>query len=117
MELEVRRSRQAYLTTILAKPRATSEIVSHARWPLACLCSPRGEVAMTRKDPAANRGPDQSDQLSPNRALRESLGASGSQRVGDNGPLANPIVSFREDPVDEPTGGEDRRWPGAGDRI
>ena len=44
---------------------------------------------------------DQSDQLSPNRALRDSLGSSGSQRVGDNGPVANPIVSFPDEPGDD----------------
>ena len=38
------------------------------------------------------------DQLSPSEALRESLGASRSQRVGDSGPVANPIVSFPDDP-------------------
>jgi hypothetical protein len=43
------------------------------------------------------------DQLSPGRALQDSLGASASQRIGDNGPLANPTVSFpgEEDPPDE----------------
>jgi hypothetical protein len=62
---------------------------------------------MTRPDPGrpdSERPPpeplpaDLSDQLSPNRALQESLGASGSQRVGDNGPLANPVVSFPDAP-------------------
>jgi hypothetical protein len=38
------------------------------------------------------------DQLSPSEAHRESLGASRSQRVGDSGPVANPIVSFPDDP-------------------
>jgi hypothetical protein len=38
------------------------------------------------------------DQLSPGEAMRESLGASRSQRVGDSGPVANPIVSFPDDP-------------------
>jgi len=44
------------------------------------------------------------DQLSPNRALRESTGATGSQRVGNNSPVANPTVSFPDDPEapDEP---------------
>jgi hypothetical protein len=36
------------------------------------------------------------DQLSPNRALQESTGSTGSQRVGNSGPLANPTVSFPE---------------------
>jgi hypothetical protein len=53
-----------------------------------------------KKDDEADRQPDRSDQLSPNRALRESLGSSCSQRVGDSGPLANPTVSF----PDEETG-------------
>jgi hypothetical protein len=42
--------------------------------------------------------PDRSDQLSPNQALHESTGATGSQRIGNNGPVANPIVSFPEEP-------------------
>ncbi|TMQ23227.1 MAG: hypothetical protein E6K82_11525 [Candidatus Rokuibacteriota bacterium] len=41
--------------------------------------------------------PDQEDLLSPTRALRESGGASGGQRLGDNGPVANPEVSFPDD--------------------
>jgi hypothetical protein len=51
---------------------------------------------------------DQSDQLSPSRALRESLGSSDSQRVGDNGPLANPVVSFPEAADDEPPAEEEK---------
>jgi hypothetical protein len=43
------------------------------------------------KDDLRGKGPDQ---LSPGQALHESLGASGSQRVGDSGPVANPEVSF-----------------------
>jgi hypothetical protein len=39
------------------------------------------------------------DQLSPSRALRESVG-QGGQRVGDNEPVANPTVSFPEDRED-----------------
>jgi hypothetical protein len=35
------------------------------------------------------------DQLSPSRALRESVG-QGGQRVGNSEPLANPSVSFPE---------------------
>ena len=35
------------------------------------------------------------DQLSPSRALRESVG-QGGQRVGNNEPVANPTVSFPE---------------------
>jgi hypothetical protein len=41
--------------------------------------------------------PDQEDQLSPTRALRKSTGASGSQRIGNNGPVANPDVSFPDE--------------------
>jgi hypothetical protein len=48
---------------------------------------------------------DRSDQLSPNRALQKSLGSSGSQRLGDNGPLANPVVSFPAEPAGETSGG------------
>jgi hypothetical protein len=43
------------------------------------------------------RAPDLSDQLSPNQALHDSLGASESQRIGDNGPLGNPVVSFPDE--------------------
>jgi hypothetical protein len=54
-----------------------------------------GDEAGSRPTP----GPlDRSDQLSPNRALQESLGASTSQRVGDNEPIANPVVSFPDEP-------------------
>ena len=52
--------------------------------------------------------PLQEDQLSPSRALRESLGQSRSQRVGDSGPVANPTVSF----PDEPDGGDDESEDG-----
>ena len=52
------------------------------------------------------RQPDLSDQLSPNRALQKSVGSSGSQRVGDSGPLANPIVSFPDAPGEPPAGEE-----------
>jgi hypothetical protein len=44
-------------------------------------------------------GPE--DQLSPSRALRESVGTGRSQRLGDSGPVANPEVSFPEDPREE----------------
>jgi hypothetical protein len=43
------------------------------------------------------RNEDRSDQLSPNRALHDSTGASGSQRIGNNGPVANPTVSFPDE--------------------
>ena len=46
--------------------------------------------------PAANH----EDDLSPAKSLRESAGAKGSQRVGDSGPVANPIVSY-PGPADE----------------
>lgn len=36
---------------------------------------------------------DRSDQLSPAEAMRHSLGASSGQRLGDNEPLANPVIS------------------------
>jgi hypothetical protein len=45
------------------------------------------------------------DQLSPSEALRESTGATGSQRVGNNGPLANPTVSFPDTPAEDDGGG------------
>jgi hypothetical protein len=44
---------------------------------------------------------DQEDQLSPARSLRESA-ARGGQRIGNNGPLANPDVSFPGEPEDKP---------------
>lgn len=34
------------------------------------------------------------DELSPAKALRDSSTADGGQRIGDSGPVANPIVSF-----------------------
>jgi hypothetical protein len=66
---------------------------------------------MTQQDDQAP-GPepvrhDESDQLSPSHARRESLGASESQRIGDNGPIANPIVSFPEDSDEETPGVKD----------
>ena len=54
----------------------------------------------------SGRRSDKEDLLSPTRALRESAGASGSQRVGNNGPVANPEVSFPGEigpKADEPT--------------
>jgi hypothetical protein len=44
-----------------------------------------------------DRRPKAPDQLSPSRALDESLGASESQRIGNNEPVANPVVSFPEE--------------------
>ena len=38
------------------------------------------------------------DALSPVEALEESTNASGSQRVGESGPVANPLTSFPEGP-------------------
>jgi hypothetical protein len=52
-----------------------------------------------RTKPAPPRA-DQEDQLSPTRALRKSAARGGGQRVGNNGPVANPEVSS----ADEPTG-------------
>ena len=40
------------------------------------------------------------DMLSPSRAMRESSAESGGQRTGNNEPIANPTVSFPEDPKD-----------------
>lgn len=40
------------------------------------------------------------DALSPTTALRDSSAAPGSQRVGDSGPVANPLISF---PADDDT--------------
>jgi hypothetical protein len=53
-----------------------------------------------RTKPAAPRA-DQEDQLSPARALRKSAARGGGQRVGNNGPVANPDVSSPGEPVDE----------------
>jgi hypothetical protein len=54
---------------------------------------------MEQDEPRPSRnGPDQ---LSPNRALRESTGSTGSQRLGDSGPIANPTVSFPEPPLEK----------------
>jgi hypothetical protein len=54
---------------------------------------------MEQDEPRPSRnGPDQ---LSPNRALRESIGSTGSQRLGDSGPIANPTVSFPEAPLED----------------
>jgi len=50
------------------------------------------------KKPAAPR-PDQDDQLSPARAVREGAARGGGQRLGNNGPVANPEVSFPEEPA------------------
>ena len=48
-----------------------------------------------------NPKPGQEDLLSPGRALRESVGSSGSQRVGNNEPVANPVVSLPEEPEED----------------
>jgi hypothetical protein len=42
------------------------------------------------------------DALSPTRALRDSVGQSGGQRVGDSPPAGNPVVSFPEAPPAPP---------------
>jgi hypothetical protein len=47
---------------------------------------------------------DRSDLLSPSKALHESTWATTSQRIGNNGPVANPTVSFPEDPAEDETG-------------
>lgn len=36
------------------------------------------------------------DALSPSKAVRESSAGGGGQRVGDSGPVANPITTFPE---------------------
>jgi len=55
-----------------------------------------------RPKPAApHPAPDQDDLLSPARSLRESAARGGGQRIGNNGPLANPEVSFPEEPTAE----------------
>jgi hypothetical protein len=55
-----------------------------------------------RTKPGVSRA-DREDLLSPARALRESAARGGGQRVGNNGPLANPEVSFPGEPPDETT--------------
>jgi hypothetical protein len=52
---------------------------------------------------------DRSDQLSPNRALQDSTGSTKSQRIGNNGPLANPTVSFPEKSSEDESAGEEGR--------
>ena len=54
-----------------------------------------------RPEPKDDVGRKAPDQLSPNRALRDSLGSSTSQRVGNSGPISNPVVSFPEEPTEE----------------
>jgi hypothetical protein len=55
-----------------------------------------------RPKPAAPKpAPDQDDLLSPARSLRESAARGGGQRIGNNGPLANPEVSFPDEAVAE----------------
>ena len=52
------------------------------------------------KPPAApDPRSDQEDLLSPSRALRETSARGGGQRLGDSGPLANPEVSFPDEPA------------------
>jgi hypothetical protein len=56
-----------------------------------------------RTKPPAPRD-DQDDQLSPARALRNSAARGGGQRVGNNGPVANPEVSSADEKPEEKTG-------------
>lgn len=61
-----------------------------------------------RAKPAAPAAaPDREDQLSPARSLRESAARGGGQRIGNNGPVANPDLSFPAEPepktTEEPT--------------
>jgi hypothetical protein len=51
-----------------------------------------------REKTAREQGVQAPDQLSPGEALHESVGESRSQRLGDSGPVANPIVSFPDGP-------------------
>jgi hypothetical protein len=51
--------------------------------------------------PGGHDSTDRSDQLSPGRALHESTGATGSQRIGNNGPVGNPTVSFPDSGAEE----------------
>ena len=62
-----------------------------------------GESSVPPPAPPATP-PDLEDQLSPSRALRESAARGRSQRIGNNGPVANPEVSFPDEPpgLDEP---------------
>jgi len=62
-----------------------------------------------KKQEPKNRKPQSKaeDQLSPTRALKESVG-QGGQRVGNNEPVANPTVSFPEGAEDtKPTRSND----------
>ena len=52
--------------------------------------------------------PDQDDQLSPARTLRETAGRRGSQRIGNSGPVANPEVSFPGEPAGDADRDEER---------
>ena len=52
-----------------------------------------------RERPTTPPYPDQEDQLSPARTLRETAGRPASQRVGNSGPVANPEVSFPGEPA------------------
>ena len=42
------------------------------------------------------------DALSPAQALRQSINATGSQRVGDSPPVANPLATFPDAPAEGP---------------
>jgi hypothetical protein len=64
-----------------------------------------------REERAKRPADDQEDLLSPARALRESVGDSGGQRIGNNGPVANPDVSFPD--AGEEDDEEDERAAGA----
>src|SRR5262245_58570790 len=92
-------------TTILPNPPVTAEIVSPHDRSLALALLPwmAGEDAMkdddTRKEPADP--PDRSDQLSPGHALGQSVWSRGSQRIGNNTPIANPETAFPHDPADD----------------
>jgi hypothetical protein len=59
-----------------------------------------GEFSQAARTPLAQH----EDALSPAMSLRESAAAGGGQRLGDNGPVANPFIEF---PGEEDTSPDD----------
>jgi hypothetical protein len=59
---------------------------------------PAGKDAEASRRRKAAQGVAAPDQLSPGQALEKSTGASRSQRAGNSGPVANPTVSFPDEP-------------------
>ena len=45
---------------------------------------------------ATTSAAEHEDALSPSKAVRESSASGGGQRIGDSGPVANPITTFPE---------------------